>query len=323
MRRALVISALLAAGCIPAAAQAQTAPAPAVAAPVPTTMTLTVDRVGGARSTALVGSRLRLRGAAGAFAPGETVTVRFFIAGKKRAARRVALQPGAAGGGAIRLSYTPTRPGPLSIHVTHDASAALGAFVAKARTVDVLPRRVTPRSGGASIRALQRRLRRQGYVTGTAGSYDARTARAVLAFRKVTGMARTTSASSEVMRALAKGKGRFAIRFPKHGRHIEADLSRQVIALIEGGRVRRIYPTSSGAPSTPTILGSFKVYSKTPGTNAKGMVHSAYFIRGYATHGFASVPIYPASHGCLRLPVPDAKPVFNWIRIGTPVDVYP
>ncbi len=326
MRCVLVTSALLATACVPAFAQAQTAgspAAPAVAAPVPTTMALTVDRVGGARSTALVGSRLRLRGTAGAFAPGETVTVRFFVAGKKRAARRVALQPGASGGGAIRLSYTPNRTGPLSIRVTHDASAALGPFVARARTVDVLPRRVTPRSGGASIRALQRRLRRLGYVTGSAGRFDARTARAVLAFRKVTGMARTTSASTEVMRALASGRGRFAIRFPRHGRHIEADLSRQVIALIEGGRVRRIYPTSSGAPSTPTILGSFKVYSKTPGTNAKGMVHSAYFIRGYATHGYASVPIYPASHGCLRLPIPDAKPVFNWIKIGTPVDVYP
>lgn len=318
---------LLAGGFIPAAAQAQTpvppATPPPVATPVATTMALTVDRVGGARSTALVGSRLRVRGTAGAFAPGETVVVRFFIAGRKREARRVALQPGAAGGGAIRLSYKPNLPGPLSIRVTHDASPALGAFVAKARTVDVLPRRVTPRSGGASIRALQRRLRRLGYVTGSGGSFDARTARAVLAFRKVTGMARTTSASIGVMRALARGEGRFAIKFPRHGRHIEADLSRQVIALIEGGRVRRIYPVSSGAPSTPTVLGSFKVYLKTPGTNAKGMVHSAYFIRGYATHGYASVPIFPASHGCLRLPIPDALPVFNWIKIGTPVDVYP
>ncbi len=263
-----------------------------------------------------------MRGAAPAFAPGETLVVRFYVAGKKRASRRVALQPGARGGGAIRLSYTPTRPGPLSIRVTHDASPALGAFVARARTVDVLPRRVTPRSGGASIRALQRRLRRLGYVTGSPGSLDGRTARAVLAFRKVTGMARTTSASADVMRALAGGRGRFAIRSPGQGRHIEADLSRQVIALIEGGRVRRIYPVSSGAPSTPTVLGSFKVYRKDPGTNALGMVHSAYFIRGYATHGYKSVPTFPASHGCLRVPVPDALSLFNWIKVGTPVVVY-
>ncbi len=317
---------LLLAGGLPAVAQAQTPTAPgtpAPGAPVQTTMALTIDRVGGARSTALVGARLRVRGAAPAFVPGETVVVRFFVAGRKRASRRVALQPGARGGGAIRLSYTPTRPGPLSIRVAHDASPALGAFVATARTVDVLPRRVTRRSGGASIRALQRRLRRLGYVTGSPGRFDGRTARAVLAFRKVTGMARTTSASGTVMRALARGRGRFAIRSPGQGRHIEADLSRQVIALIEGGRVRRIYPISSGAPSTPTVLGTFKVYRKDPGTNALGMVHSAYFIRGYATHGYKSVPIFPASHGCLRVPVPDALRLFNWIKIGTPVVVYP
>ncbi|MDQ3723122.1 MAG: L,D-transpeptidase family protein, partial [Actinomycetota bacterium] len=169
---------------------------------------------------------------------------------------------------------------------------------------------------------LQRRLRRLGYVTGEPGTFDGRTSRAVLAFRKVTGMARTANASVEVMRAIARGKGAFKVRHPEHGRHIEGDLSRQVIALIDGDRVQRIYPTSSGAPSTPTVIGSFRVYLKTPGTNAKGMVHSAYFIRGYATHGFPSVPVFPASHGCLRLPIADARSVFDWIEIGTPVDVY-
>ena len=286
-------------------------------------MTLSLERVGGARATVLAGSSVRVRGTSTAFAPGEKVTVRFYIAGRKRAARRVALRPAAGGAGVILLSYRPTRPGTLKVTATHAASPAMGGFVAKARSVDVIPRRVLPSSGAASIRALQRRLRRLGYVTGARGSFDARTARAVLAFRKVTGMARTTSASTGVMRAIARGRGGFRIRFPKHGRHIEADLSRQVIALISGGRVRRIYPVSSGAPSTPTVLGSFKVYSKTPGTNSLGMVHSAYFHRGYATHGYASVPTYPASHGCLRVPIPDALSLFRWIRIGTPVDVYP
>jgi lipoprotein-anchoring transpeptidase ErfK/SrfK len=79
---------------------------------------------------------------------------------------------------------------------------------------------------------------------------------------------------------------------------------------------------SSGKPSTPTILGSFRFYSKTPGTNAKGMVFANYFIRGYAIHGYADVPPYAASHGCLRVPVPDAVPIFRWVRLGDRVDVY-
>ena len=309
----------------PAAAHAQapvppgTPPAPV---PVQTQMTLTVQRAGGTRATALTGAHLRVHGATGAFVPGEVVTVRFFIAGRKRAARRIALQPGADGGGAFAVAYTPRRTGTLVVSATHEATPALGAFVAKARAVDVIPRRVLPRSGGAAVRALQRRLRRLGYVTGASGSFDARTARAVLAFRKVAGMARSTSASRGVMRAIARGAGHFAIRFGSHGRHIEADLSHQVIALIQGGRVRRIYPVSSGKPSTPTVRGSFKVYSKTPGTNAKGMVDSAYFFGAYATHGYFQVPTFAASHGCLRVPIADARSLFDWIVIGTPVDVY-
>lgn len=321
MRRPIVILCVVASALVPAAAARAQAPA-APPAPAQTQMTLEVDRTAGARPTALSGSSVLVRGATPVFAPDETVTVRFYIAGRKRFAKRVALQPGAGGTGAIMLSYRPRRPGTMIVTATHAASPAMSAFTARSRSVDVVPRAVTPRSGPASIRALQRRLRSLGYVTGSPGSYDGRTARAVLAFRKVTGMARTTSASPAVMRRIARGAGRLRVRFPQHGRHIEADLSRQVIALIEGRRVRAIYPVSSGAPSTPTVVGSFKVYSKTAGTNSLGMVHSAYFHRGYATHGYASVPTYPASHGCLRVPIPDAKRLFDWIRVGTPVDVY-
>ena len=327
MRRAAALLVLLLAGLAPAAARAQTPVAPAApgagaAAPVQAQMTLKVERIGGARATTLTGSRVAIRGTTTAFAAGQTVNVRFFERGRKSAAKRAQLHPGPAGTGIFILGYRPRSPGPLSIRAAHDPTPQLGGLAARAATVDVLPRRVQPRSGGASIRALQRRLRRLGYVTGRPGVFDGRTSRAVLAFRKVTGMARTTSASIGVMRAIARGKGTFKVRRPEHGRHIEADLSREVIALIDRGRVQRIYPTSSGKPGTPTVIGSFRVYLKTPGTNAKGMVDSAYFIRGYATHGFPSVPIYPASHGCLRVPIPDARSLFNWIDIGTPVDVY-
>jgi peptidoglycan hydrolase-like protein with peptidoglycan-binding domain len=326
MRRSAATCTLLAAAALPAPALAQV-PAPPAPAPAPvpvqTQMTLQLEHVGGTGSTVLAGSRVRIRGAVGAFVPDETVTVRVSSNGRKVFVRRVAIQAGADGSsGAFRLSYRATRIGRLVVRALHDPTPALGALAAVGRSVDVLPRRVGPASGRAAVRALQRRLRRLGYVVGAPGAYDARTARAVLAFRKVTGMRRTFAASSPVMRAIAHGAGWFRIRRAAHGRHIEADLSRQVIALISGGRVERIYPVSSGAPSTPTVRGSFRVYSKTPGTNAKGMVNSAYFIGGYATHGYASVPPFPASHGCLRVPVADALSLFRWIRIGTRVDVY-
>jgi lipoprotein-anchoring transpeptidase ErfK/SrfK len=113
------------------------------------------------------------------------------------------------------------------------------------------------------------------------------------------------------------------VRYAQDGRHVEANLTKQVLAEIEpGGRVRAIYTMSSGKPSTPTVVGRFRVYMKTPGENSEGMVDSNYFIRGYAIHGYAEVPTYAASHGCLRVPIPDAPAIYAWVHEGTPVDVY-
>jgi len=173
------------------------------------------------------------------------------------------------------------------------------------------------------VKLLQRSLARLHYAVPTGGTYDAATGRAVMAFRKVNGMSWRYDADRRVIEKAVAGKGAFKVRRPGAGRHVEADISRQVLALIDGRRVVATYHTSSGAPATPTVIGSFKVYLKTPGTNAKGMVHSSYFIRGYAIHGYIDVPAFNASHGCLRVPIPDASRIFNWLHIGDRVIVYP
>jgi lipoprotein-anchoring transpeptidase ErfK/SrfK len=95
-----------------------------------------------------------------------------------------------------------------------------------------------------------------------------------------------------------------------------------VLALIYGSTVYRIYPISSGKPSTPTILGRFRVYLRVPGYLPDGMYYSDFFHGGYAIHGYDPAPDYPASHGCMRLPVVDAISVFNWLNYGDVVDVY-
>jgi lipoprotein-anchoring transpeptidase ErfK/SrfK len=53
------------------------------------------------------------------------------------------------------------------------------------------------------------------------------------------------------------------------------------------------------------------------------MVHAAYFIRGYAIHGHVDVPAFNASHGCLRVPIPTLARLFDWLRLGDRVIVYP
>jgi lipoprotein-anchoring transpeptidase ErfK/SrfK len=52
------------------------------------------------------------------------------------------------------------------------------------------------------------------------------------------------------------------------------------------------------------------------------MVDSNYFIRGYAIHGYPEVPTYAASHGCIRIPIPNAASVFRWINLGDRIYVY-
>ena len=48
------------------------------------------------------------------------------------------------------------------------------------------------------------------------------------------------------------------MRYRHDGRHVEANLTKQVLAEIEpGGSVREIYTISSGKPSTPTVVGRF------------------------------------------------------------------
>jgi peptidoglycan hydrolase-like protein with peptidoglycan-binding domain len=329
MRRLLALSALAAlAAAAPAAAQDQPpAPAPVpVPAPPPAPaagqMTVVVDHVG-RTATTLTGKRWRVRGDVVPYVEGQHVTVRFFRDGKKFLAKRAAVKPGAAGtAGHFKVSLSTKVSGRVTVRVTKEASATQAGIKAPAQRVLVLPDHVTPGTRSNAVRILQRSLRALGYVPGRRGTYDARTARAVLAFRKVSGLARTSVADHTMMRRLALGGGHFKIRYPSHGKHVEADLSLQVLALIDQGKVERIYPTSSGKPSTPTVLGHYRFYSKTPGFNSHQMYFSNYFIGGYAIHGYYDVPTYNASHGCLRIPNPDAYSVYQWVKIGDRIDVY-
>lgn len=299
-----------------------TATATASAAPFnpPPGSPVRVERVNGPNAMTVVGKQasVGLRGEFDAPASGTTTAqVRLVRNGKQVFERDVPLTIDGETA-TLRMPIHTRDVGVYRVGVRVD-----GRLVGKPVEFNALPRTLTPGSSRATIAIAQEALASKAYVVGTKGRLDGRTQRAITAFRKRMGLPRTTRWDSGVATRLARGDGAFKVRFPGHGRHIEADISKQILALIgAGGKVERIYPTSSGAPATPTILGSFSVYRKDYGTNAKGMVHSSYFIRGYAIHGFASVPTYNASHGCLRVPVPDAMSIFRWVRYGTRVDTY-
>jgi hypothetical protein len=44
---------------------------------------------------------------------------------------------------------------------------------------------------------------------------------------------------------------------------------------------------------------------------------------GIALHGYAEVPPYAASHGCVGVPLSEAHRVYKFARLGTPVRVVP
>ena len=177
-------------------------------------------------------------------------------------------------------------------------------------------------STGPKTKLFLTSLREQGYFVRGKDKFTSSTQLAILAFRKVNKLHRNTSYSKSIFRTLLMGKGAFPLAHPEDGKHVEADLSRQVLVLADDGKPKYTFPISSGASATPTVTGKFHFYMKTPGYNAKRMFYSAYFIGGYATHGYNPVPNYPASHGCLRNPIPDSIFIYNWINIGDTIYVY-
>lgn len=223
----------------------------------------------------------------------------------------------------IHARWRPGKKG--KYQVTVDLSNAQKAIADPGHTAKITVVRGNIGRGdrGVAVRVYQWELAKLHYVTSRSGRFDDATGRASMAFRKVNSMSRIFTAGSAVTRKLASGAGRtFHLRYPGAGRHIEVDISKQVMAMASGGKVTRVYHVSTGAPGTPTIRGTYRVYRKDWGTNEKGMVNSSYFIRGYAIHGYADVPPYNASHGCVRVPVPNAGGIYRWIRFGTRIDTY-
>lgn len=332
MRRSLLAAATLAALALSTSAAIAATP-PATMGPLPPTpapppapgrISLAVDlfRVAGV-PVALDGQGWRVVGTVSNYVPGQTVRVTFSRGGRTLKAEDVLIRPDRGGRGTFSTDVRLARPGRVRISAVHEATPQQVSMAAGGRVEVILPYSGYG-SGGLRVRYLQRRLRALGFWVRASGRFDDQTARAVIAFRKVNRMARGGPASGRIYRQLARGRGGFVAKYPGQGRHVEADLGRQVLALVNpGGRVYRVYHISSGKPSTPTVLGTFYVFSKTPGYNSLGMLDANYFAAGgYALHGYHEVPTYAASHGCIRAPIPDAPYLFRWVRYGTRIDIY-
>ena len=209
--------------------------------------------------------------------------------------------------------------GDYVIRITVAPSGVFSARSTTVRTSVYLPY-LALGSRGRSVRILERRLAELHYaLRGVDGYYAYDTYDAVLAFQKVNGMPRTGRVSPAVWRRLQTAH----VPWPRHrtGHHIEVDKSRQVLFEVQGGQVVRIVPVSTGATGN-TPVGRWHVYSKVPGYLPSGMFYSSFFLRGFAIHGYASVPPYPASHGCVRIPIWEAPSLFASNSYGETIYIY-
>ena len=174
-------------------------------------------------------------------------------------------------------------------------------------------------SHGPGVLALKRRLTELGYALPSVDSgYGYGTSEAVLAFQKVHGLPRTGRVDRRFWRVLA-GASRPRPRVPR-GDYLEVSKSRQTLYEVRDGEVERVIHVSTGATGN-TPVGTWRVYREVFGWDWV-LYHPMYFLRGFAIHGYPSVPAWPASHGCVRIPLWLASGLRERWGYGSVVRVY-
>ncbi|MEU8244492.1 L,D-transpeptidase family protein [Actinoplanes missouriensis] len=183
------------------------------------------------------------------------------------------------------------------------------------------PKKLRPGAEGAAVLALQNRLTALGYWNGKPdGKFGSTTQQAVFALQKAAKLGRDGVVGPRTHQALERGV-RPAAKSTS-GKFVEIDLKRQLLLLVQEGRVEQIFNTSTGSNEyyeqdgetylADTPRGRFRVSRQIDGwRNAPlGLLwRPKYFNGGIAVHGAPSVPAHPASHGCARVSIA----AMNWL----------
>lgn len=188
----------------------------------------------------------------------------------------------------------------------------------------------------AEIRQAEQRLADLGFWTGPVdGVWDGASRYALVAFQKMQRARPTGQLTRAEWNALSVAVPPRPRETP--GPHVEVDIARQVLFLVDAeGNVGNILPISSGSGKTfhengypetraVTPCGHLEVYAKVAGwrTSPLGRMHNPlYIVGGIAIHGSEDVRTYPASHGCIRIPMFASHLLPKMVPKGTPVYVY-
>jgi hypothetical protein len=217
---------------------------------------------------------------------------------------------------------------------------------------DRIRRTLTKGLAGKDVKRVQQRLIELKFDPGEAdGIFGEKTRSAVWAYEKLVLGVKPEDAKGKVTPDMWLDMQDDIVVKPKRTkttkRHLEVYLPSQVAILFEGGKVRLITHVSSGTGEAWEEIGTkpiqqlVKGVSTTPGgvykfykryvDEATGgwregrlgrMYKPVYFNYGIAVHGSKNVPLYPASHGCIRIPMHIAEYFPDLVKNGDKVYVF-
>jgi hypothetical protein len=262
-----------------------------------------------------------VRGTVSPFVPGQRVEVTFYLNGHRLLSRRVAVTKG-GGKGVFRSSIVLRENGKYAVSAHHTANANLGADTTVRKSWRVSFPSLHGGECGRVVKGFKKAMAKLGYSSGGGSCFNGRLGREVLAYRKVNGMNRSQKAGAGLVKRVFSGRGGYHVRYPEAGEHAEVSIDKQVLVLSKGDRPFAVYPVSTGKSSTPTVTGHFSFIRREPGYNSHGMYYSFYFHGGYAVHGYAEVPDYPASHGCVRTFIADQPRIYEQLHYGESIFIF-
>jgi peptidoglycan hydrolase-like protein with peptidoglycan-binding domain len=220
-----------------------------------------------------------------------------------------------------------------SVPATTTSVTAPAAYTAPKRDL-------APGMKGADVKALQERLSSLKYYLGTIDSqFGGNTQAALWAFQEINGVKVTGVVDAATKRALVHPRTYKSPSYAgKRATRVEVSQALEVLVLFKNNKIELISHVSSGGgyyyncgsygcAQAVTPNGTYNTTVFMPGwvqVPLGEMYNPVFFISTvYAIHGDTYVPVGPASHGCVRVPMIVSYIFYKMVKTpGTQVHVY-
>ena len=202
---------------------------------------------------------------------------------------------------------------------------------------------IGPGSSGPVVQAYEQRLADVHFDTGDVdGKWDSQTTYAVQGLEKLEGLPIISRITTAEQAALQTFKWPAAVVPNAEIDRVEVDITRQILILWRANNVALISTVSTGSGANYCYVpkkGNTHVHVCTAAWTPSGRFQLYYFYNGWqdgdlgrlynpyyfnggiAIHGYPSVPIHAASHGCTRIPMHTSDFFHTMVFKGMPVYV--